>query len=88
MTHADKDAGQFRVWLNHTTVRDVKLLTLILGKDDWNRVMDDVLKIGMAYINDVGKLELPDWSGRLGLPVLKNVTQNLIQGELLPVEER
>lgn len=34
---------------------------------DWNMVLDDVVLAGVAYLNEVAKLELAGWDGRLKL---------------------
>lgn len=54
------------MWLRKDTVKQVKALALITDKD-WNIVLDDCLLAGIAYLNEVGKLELSSWDGKLKL---------------------
>ena len=43
-------------------MQQIRLLSLILNRDgDWHQVMDDCIRIGIFYLNKVGKLELADW---------------------------
>ena len=84
MAHKDRGMKQFRVWLKPDTVKQVKYLALILGRDDeWNIVLDDMVRIGVAYANSAGKLELADWDPNLKLIDLKDdLGLRVFRGEL------
>ena len=60
--HKDKNTNQYRVWLRPETIQNVKLLSLILNREDWNVVMDDLIRIGIYYMNNTAKMDLADWS--------------------------
>jgi hypothetical protein len=88
MTHQDKATRQYRVWLRKETVQQVKALALILDKD-WNIVLDDVVRTGVAYLNEVGKLELAGWDGRFKLMELDaDLGLRILRGTLPKPEER
>lgn len=77
MAHKDKGKRQVRLYLSDETIMQVKALTLILGRDDWNQVFDDVAKLGVAYMNSASKLELTEWSDKLQLVDLRAGAQEL-----------
>ena len=83
MAHKDSATSQYRLYLRPDTVKQLKLLTLILGRDDWNLVADDMIRLGIAYMNETGKLELADWKNSISLMDLRqNLGLRVIRGEL------
>lgn len=84
MAHKDKQTRQYRLWLRESTLKQVKLLALVLGRDDWNLVADDMLQLGIAYMNDTAKLELADWQPTMRLVDLRSPDLHLrvIKGDL------
>jgi hypothetical protein len=81
--HRDKSTQQFRIWLRPETVKQLKLLTLILGRDDWNLVADDMIRMGVAYTNETAKLELAEWSDQLTLfDLASDMKLHVLKGDL------
>jgi hypothetical protein len=67
MAHKDKSTKQYRFWLRPETVQQVRLLTLLLGRDDPNQVCDDMIRAGIAYTNETAKIKLAEWDPKLKL---------------------
>ena len=88
ITHKDKHAKQYRLYIRPETIKQVRALSLIANKSDWNEVADDCMAVGVAYFNQFGKFELADWDGTLRLADLSKVSQRMVSGQLLPLEER
>lgn len=79
---------QVRLYLSEESIRQAKLLTLILGRDDHNQVIDDCIKIGIAYMNERCKLELAAWSDSLKLFDLQTMPDlKIIKGRLPALDE-
>ena len=62
----DKNPGtkEYRVWLRPDTITQVKFLALLLNRSyNWNMVLDDVIRMGVWYLNRTAQMELADWKG-------------------------
>ena len=90
MPHQDKTTKQYRVWLRPDTVKQAKLLALLIGRDyDWNEVADDAMRAGIAYLSKVGELELTDWKTSLKLFDLRSdLGLRIVRGDLPQPEGR
>ena len=89
MTYNKKDRHQYRLYLRTDTITQIKLLALILGRaDEWNEVADDMMRMGVAYANEAGHLELQDWKGSLTLwDLSKDLKLSTIKGELPKLDD-
>lgn len=63
-------------------------MALLKGRDDWNMVADDCLLAGVAYLNEVGKLELTDYKDGMRLPELRLLRLSTMKGELPSLEDQ
>jgi hypothetical protein len=89
MAHKDHRAREYRIWLRPDTVKQVKLLTMLMNRNDWNMVADDMIRIGVSYFNRVAKMELTDWDGSMDLLDLDgDIGLSTLRGELPPPEDR
>ena len=81
--HRDRNHKQFRLWLRPESVQQLKLLALVLGRDDWNQVADDAIRVGVAYINEAAKLELADWKDTMKLfDLRRDLGLKILKGDL------
>lgn len=88
MAHKDRDAEEFRLWLRRETIDQVKLLALILRRPDWHIVLDDVIQLGVFYLNKAAKLELADWKDyRKLIDNAEDLNLRIIKGGLPELEE-
>ena len=88
ITHKDRNTQMHRIYLRPSTVYAVRAMALATGRaDEWNMVADDCMAVGAAYLNEVGMLELADWSPNIRLVRLGDVDVRVVRGELpLPGE--
>lgn len=83
--HKDTTAKEYRVWLRESSIKQVKTLALILNREDWHQVLDDVVRVGVAYVNEAAKLELASYSDTLKLFNLgTDMKLTVLSGEELP----
>lgn len=69
-------------------MRQAKLLSLLLNRDDWHMVVDDLLRLGIVYLNEVAHMELADWKDFAKLLSVKDeLSLRIITGSLPGVEE-
>lgn len=88
MAHKDKNTREVRVYLRDSTIKTVKHMALALSRDDWHMVMDDMIRVGVAYSNEVAELELTDWDPTLRVERLKDVPLRVLKLQLLEPKER
>ena len=83
-----KRRGEYRIRLRQDTIKQIKLMALILNRPDWHEVLDDVARIGVAYLNRVAKMNLADWKGEIKLYDLgSEMDLTIIKGDLPPLED-
>ncbi len=82
MAHKDKTTRQVRLYLRPQTILQLKALTLITGRDDWNVVCDDMIQLGIAYANEKGKLELAEWQPTIKLLSLDTLKLRVLRGDM------
>lgn len=80
---------QYRVYLTPEAIKQVKLFSLVLGREDeWNVVLNECVLAGVAYLNSACNAELAEYDDTLKVVDLKdNLGLRIFRGDLPQLED-